>query len=300
MTNHSQPNKDQLRRFVFANADVRGELVQLDQTIHDAMANHDYPEPIQLHLAELMTACALLAAVIKFNGRMFIQAKGENGPVSVMQVECDNQFNLRGIARWEGDIDPAPQTLQQLLGDNGRLAIIIIPDQGEQYQGIVPLTGERVEHCIEEYFAQSEQLNTRLWLFPGDQRCSGLLLQELPNQDAEKLEQDWAHLEHLTQTLTPEEMLELDQETLLHRLYHQEQYKLYPPHNVQFKCTCSRDRTAEALISLGEQELFEMLEEGHAVVNCDFCNALYQFDKVDLQQMLSGNIPEKREDKPLH
>lgn len=282
-------NIDQLKRFILTDHNIRGEVVQLEKSFQAIVNTHNYPFPIQEHLGEMAAAAALLAATIKFEGNLIIQARG-TGALTAMQVECTHDYQLRGIARVQGPIGDKPMALKELLG-NGQLAITIVPNKGERYQGIVPLEGETLADFIETYFAQSEQLKTRIWLATGNDRSAGFLIQELPDDDLTEEEQsnaDWDHIEQLTQTITSDELLSLDQDVLLNRFYHQEDIRVYDPEPVAFNCSCSQERTAEALLSLGTSDLEELLMDGKAEVKCQFCNHTFQFDAVDLQNMIRG------------
>jgi molecular chaperone Hsp33 len=269
-------------KFLFEAFAVRGELVRLGSTVRTALEKHDYPMPLQALLGEALTAAALLAGTLKFEGLLILQAKGL-GPLTLLMAECSHDGKLRGIARYEGDIPEAP--LVGLLGE-GHLAITIEPGPGNRYpgggtryQGIVPLDGVSLGECIEHYFSQSEQLGTRLWLEADGQHAAGLLLQELPATGHSQRDTDaWNRVCRLTDTLTRAELLTLDPETLLHRLFHQEDVRLFPAESLLFSCSCSRERIEAALRSLGEPELRSILEEqGRIDVTCEFCNQKHHF-----------------------
>lgn len=262
-------------KFLFEEFAVRGELVRLDATVQAVLAKHLYPAPLRALLAESLAASALLAGTLKFEGLLILQAKGV-GPLTLLMAECSHDGKLRAIARYEGDIPDAP--LVSLLGE-GHLAITIDPATGNRYQGIVPLDGISLGECIEHYFSQSEQLGTRLWLVSAGSRAAGLLLQELPSTDGNRRDADaWNRVCRLTDTLTRDELLDLAPETLLHRLFHQEDVRLFEPESLMFSCSCSKERVEHALRSLGETELRSILEEqGRITVTCEFCNQQRSF-----------------------
>lgn len=255
------------------------------------LAKHDYPLEVQTLLGEIMAAAILLAATLKFEGQLTIQARG-NGPVSLLNVECTHEHQLRAIARWDGDT--TGMDFRALLG-NAVLAITITPRQGERYQGIVPLTGTSLAECLEFYFAQSEQLPTRIWLYQGNNRAGGLLLQVLPYNSANPVDparqqEDWHRVSSLAATLTADELLNLDSETLLTRLFHEEEVTVFPPEPIEFRCTCSRERTAAALVQLGKAELEDIVaEQGQVEITCQFCNQQYRFDPVDVAMLFQEN-----------
>ena len=166
----------------------------------------------------------------------------------------------------------------------------ITPEEGERYQGIIPLTGDSLTDTLEAYFAQSEQLPTRLYLFTdlteGQSRAAGLLLQVLP-VDPEKAKQDFSDLVIVTDTITSTELLNLPTEQMLHRLYHDEEVELFAPQPIRFVCGCSREKCESAIISLGKAIIEEHIAEGKLEISCDYCNSTYQFDSAELSLLLN-------------
>lgn len=279
------------QRFLFDETDVRGEWVTLQHSYTDVLAKHRYPEPVAQLLGELMAAAALLVGTLKFDGILVLQARSE-GPLSLLMVECSSQRELRGIARYEAHQCQPDARLGDLM-PQGVLAITIDPRQGQRYQGVVALEGETLGDCLSDYFATSEQLPTRFWLCADGQRATGLLLQQLPVDritDPETREAHWQHLSTLAETLTAEEQLSLDAHTLLHRLFHQEVLRLFEPEPVCFHCSCSRERSAHALQSIGQADAEAVLLEqgGQVVIDCQFCNQRYVFDSADVAQLFVG------------
>ena len=283
--------QDHKQRFLFPDSDIRGELVQVESSVSRILEGHSYPLPVQGLIGEAVAAVALLASTLKFKGRLALQAQGK-GPVSLLLAECSHDGDLRALARHSDGQDWSHGDIQTLIGE-GTMVITITPDQGRQYQGIVPLSGDSLAACLQGYFQQSEQLPTRLWLASGNNRAAGLLLQRLPNQLAttDGNNQMWEHLDALASTLQMEELLNLDDQTILHRLFHDTPPQLPDAQPLQFGCTCSRDRNRNALISLGNQELQQLLDEdGEVTLTCDFCRHQEHFDAVDLAEMIrEGN-----------
>lgn len=279
--------QDHKQRFLFPDSDIRGELVQVESSVSRILEGHSYPLPVQGLIGEAVAAVALLASTLKFKGRLALQAQGK-GPVSLLLAECSHDGDLRALARHSDGQDWSHGDIQTLIGE-GTMVITITPDQGRQYQGIVPLSGDTLAACLQGYFQQSEQLPTSLWLASGNNRAAGLLLQRLPNQLAttDGNNQMWEHLDALASTLQMEELLNLDDQTILHRLFHDTPPQLPDAQPLQFGCTCSRDRNRNALISLGSQELQQLLDEdGEVTLTCDFCRHQEHFDAVDLAEML--------------
>lgn len=280
---------DFVQRFHFSDSPVRGELVQLEDTVAAVLARHDYPARVAALLSEAMAATLLLATTLKFEGSLILQARG-NGPLQTLMVECNHRREMRAIAQvaddWEEAADALP--LDRLFGD-GQLVITIDPEGGQRYQGIVPLDRATLALCLEHYFEQSEQLSTRIWLAAGEGHAAGLLLQVLPGQGSGGDADVWPRLCQLTDTVTAPELLALPATELLYRLYHEETVELYDSEEACFRCTCSRTRTEQVLLALGEPELRGIIaEQGAIEVSCQFCNQEYRFDPIDVEQLLRG------------
>ncbi|MGL5949137.1 MAG: Hsp33 family molecular chaperone HslO [Aeromonas sp.] len=273
---------DLLYRYLFEEYEVRGELVQLDATYRHVVEAQNYPAPVQKLLGELLVATSLLTATLKFEGSITVQLQGD-GPLRLAVINGDHLQQLRGVARYEGEL-PSDGVLKNLIG-NGQLVITITPAQGERYQGIVALEGDSLAACLEDYFAQSEQLATKLWIRTGEvdgqPRAAGILLQALPAQSSDHSE-DFVHLTQLTATIKDEELFGLGAEEILYRLYHQDKVRLFDPQAVAFRCTCSRERCEGALLQVAYNEVQEMLLEGDVAMHCDYCGASYQFNAHDV------------------
>lgn len=280
--------QDSLQRFVFEGAPIRGEIVRLDSTYRAVLDRRDYPPVVRELLGEFMAAAALLTATLKFDGRLSLQVQG-NGPIGLLVVECTAAGAMRAIAQWQGEV-PAG-SLRRMVGD-GRFAMTIDPEGSrERYQGIVAIEGETVADALEHYFAQSEQLDTRLWLAAGPDQAAGMLLQKLPqagNEDPDI----WARAVHLGSTLTRTELLALPVREILRRLYHEEDIRLFSRRPVSFRCSCSRERVEGVLRMLGRAEVDSILEEqGRIEVDCEFCGSRYAFDSVDAAALFAAPAP---------
>ena len=243
-------NQDLLYRYLFEEYEVRGELVQLDSTYRHIVDAQNYPVQVQKLLGELLVATSLLTATLKFEGSITVQLQGD-GPVRLAVINGDHNQQLRGVARYEGEL-PTDDKLQSLIG-NGQLVITITPEEGERYQGIIALEADTLAACLEQYFAQSEQLATKLWIrtghHQGQPRAAGILLQELPAQ-SEDHGADFDHLIQLTSTIKDEELFGLEAEEILYRLYHQDKVRVFDPQAIEFRCTCSRARCEGALLQI--------------------------------------------------
>lgn len=281
---------DQSQRFIFEDTDIRGEIIQLTDSYQDILANHSYPAPVARLLGEFLCAAALLSSTIKFNGSLTLQARTE-GAISLIMAEASSDHGLRGIAK-ASDLPNSGQ-FHELLA-NGQLSITIDPEEGNRYQGIVSLEGDDLASCLEAYFQQSEQLNTRLFLTSDDSHCAGMLIQQLPatlkiSEEARDIQ--WEHVTKLADTLSAEELLSLNINDLLYRLYHQDKVRLFEEKQYRFECSCSRERTMSALTTLPPQELKEIIAEQGAIdINCEFCNARYLFKEDDISHLLDRTL----------
>ena len=294
---------DTLQRFIFENAAVRGELVEISDTWKQVQARKDYPAPVRTLLGEMLAAAALLSANLKFNGMIVMQMHGD-GPVRLLVVECDSDLQLRATAKLADDaLIPDDADLTQLVNvhGHGRFVITLDPKEklpGQQpYQGIVPLDGKTVAVVIENYMHRSEQLETKLWLAADQNVSRGLLLQKLPREGGSGTQVDddgetWNHTAMLASTLRTEEMLSTDINTLMHRLFWEETIRVFEPRHPTFHCSCTREKVANMLIMLGKPEIDSALADlGKLAINCDFCGQHYEFDKVDCAQLFATENP---------
>lgn len=281
-------DKDTQQKFLVESCDVRGHLVQLDDTWQDAVARIDYPPRVRKVLGEAFAAAALLASTIKFDGKLTLQVRGE-GAVHLLVVQITNDGSLRGLARWKEE--PGEDSLQAMFGDDARMIITIEASrQAEPYQGIVPLEGSTLADALQNYFKTSEQLPTRLFLAVSESSAVGILIQKLPGEERMADDADgWERASALCETLTDEELCVEDSQTLLYRLFHEEQVRVFDPEAVRFHCSCSRDRTDSMLTGLGKAEVTSILEEqGEVEISCEFCDSVYTYDKVDVAALFKG------------
>lgn len=294
--------KDQLQKFLFQQAAVRGEFVEMGEAWSQIQANHHYPAPVTRLLGEMIGAAVLLCGNIKFNGALILQIQGD-GPVRLLVVECDSALHVRATAKLDSAAAiQKDATFTDLINANGRGRFVITLDPhdkvpGQQpYQGIVSLEGDTIAHVIENYMKQSEQLDTRICLAADKRVIRGLLLQKMPSKTgpdgiSEKNEEEenaWQHLAALTSTLKPKEMLETDIDTLRHRLFWEEDVYMFDPLTPVFQCTCSREKVAHMLKMLGEKEVGDALaEQGDLLIDCDFCGQTYPFNSDDCARIFA-------------
>jgi molecular chaperone Hsp33 len=278
---------DSLQRFIFEGVPVRGEIVHLDATWRAVLERHDYPAPLRAVLGELMAAAALLSATLKFDGSLILQMQG-SGTVKLIVVECTSEQTMRATAKWDGEL--AAGSFRELVGD-GRFAITIAPSDGKQtYQGIVELAGDSVSQVLEHYMAASEQLETRLWLGADGSQAAGMLLQRVPGPDGSDPDA-WNRAVTLSETVTDRELLNLPARQIIHRLFHEEDVRVFDARILSFRCSCSRERVVGMLRLLGRAEVRSIVaEQGEVDVNCEFCNKRYALDAVDAEQIFAAEV----------
>jgi molecular chaperone Hsp33 len=287
-------DRDCLHRFIFENYPIRGHLVHLDAAWRALIEHREYPEAIRDTLGETVAAALLLAATIKFDGVLSLQLQGE-GPVHLMLAQCTSGLGVRGLARFSQD--EQSRRIFDLMG-TGNLTVTLENEDGSQrYQGVVPLSENRLADSLQEYFEKSEQLPTRLWLQADAHGASGMLLQRLPDpksatgESAESVDDAWRRVQLIGETLTPLELRTLTDTQILHRLFNEDDLRVFEPQPVYFRCRCSRERVTAMLQGLGEAETRGVLaERGEVEVRCDFCNRAYSFDAVDVAQMFSPAV----------
>jgi len=294
-------DRDCLHRFLFEHYPIRGHIVHLDASWRALLEHREYPEVIRDTLGEAVAASVLLAATLKFEGTLSLQLQGQ-GPMHLMLAQCSDALGVRAVARYRETEAEYQRDLSALSGA-GKLTVTLENDDlSQRYQGIVPLTGERMADCLRSYFESSEQLPTRLWLHADANGASGLLLQRLSNDsiknrtagssreeiDPAEVEDAWQRVQLLGDTLKPEELQTLSDRSILRRLFAEDDVRLFESAPVFFRCRCSRERVTGMLRSLGPEEVRSVLaEQGHVEVRCDFCNRAYRFDAVDVEQLFS-------------
>ncbi|TXI73507.1 MAG: Hsp33 family molecular chaperone HslO [Limnohabitans sp.] len=327
----------ELHKFIFEGMPVRGMLVRLTDAWQDILTRRaantqtgPYPAPVRQLLGEMAAAGVLMQGNIKFNGALILQIFGD-GPVKVGVVEVQPDFSLRATCTQVGEVAEGA-TLSQMvnLHNQGRCAITLDPKDrmpGQQpYQGVVPLFGdqgeklENLSEVLEHYMLQSEQLDTVLVLAADDKVASGLLIQRLPVEGEGNLagksdsvareavlgeSEDFSRIAILAKSLKREELLTLDAETILHRLFWEEPLARFEPlvgeAGPRFACSCSRERVGQMIRSLGTTEVESILaEQGQVEVGCDFCGAQYRFDPVDAAGLFTAAVNTPDTDGSVH
>jgi molecular chaperone Hsp33 len=303
----------ELHKFIFEGLPVRGALVRLTDawaTVLSRRAGNTqtgaYAQPVSELLGEMLAAGVLMQSNIKFNGALVLQIMGD-GPVKLAVAEVQSDLSLRATASVHGEVGEGARLSEMVNVLNlGRCAITLDPKDkqpGQQpYQGVVPLYGdkkeklEKMSDVLEHYMLQSEQLDTRLVLAADGNVAAGLLIQRMPlegeanlgksREDDIGLDEAFNRIAIFTQSLKRQELLELDADTILHRLFWEEKLLRFAPQTPKFACSCSRDRVGGMLHNLGVAEVESILAERELIeVGCDFCGAQYRFDAIDAAQL---------------
>jgi molecular chaperone Hsp33 len=274
---------NEVQGFILEDCGIRGALVRLEETWRQVIAAHDYPPAVRTLLGEGVAAAVLLASGLKTAPSVSLQLQGE-GPLKLLLIQCTDGLRVRGMASFK----PAPQAVP-LLG-SGRLVVNV--DTGKPngfFQGIVPLMSSKLDECLEAYFAQSEQLETRLVLKSNEQRVAGLLLQVLPGRGEERAADEFETAAAFAATVSTEELTGLAAEELLPKLFAGHSIRLFAAKPVAHDCRCTPERLAGVVRMLGEDELKTLLaEQGHVELTCEFCNRAFRYDDVQVQSIMQG------------
>ena len=274
---------NEVQTFILEDSGIRGALVRLTETWEQVVAAHDYPPAVRALLGEGIVATVLLATGLKATPNVSLQLQGE-GPLKLLLIQCTDGQRVRGMASFKA----APQAVP-LLGA-GRLVVNL--DTGKPngfFQGIVPLSSAKLDECLEAYFAQSEQLETRL-ILRTDERCvAGLLLQALPGHGEERAAGAFEAAAACAATVSAAELTGSSAEELLPKLFAGQSIRLFASHPVVHDCRCTPERLAGVVRMLGEEELKSLLaEQGHVELKCEFCNRAFRYDDVQVDAIMRG------------
>jgi molecular chaperone Hsp33 len=283
MTLHS--SQDQLHPFIFEQSAVRGNCVHLDQSLFTALEHQPLPPALKKVIGEFAAASVLLTATLKMQGKLILQLQSK-GALQLLVVECTSEMDIRATAKVHEELhgDHLSQWLEQ-----GQLVITLVPEDGEPYQGIVPLEGDSIAGMLENYMLRSQQIDTKLWLTAEGDRAAGLLVQKLPQQQESDLD-CWNRIQHLAATITDSELLDLDTETLLQRLFVEEDLRLFEGRPVRAFCSCSQTTVTNMLQMLGLAEVRSIIDEqGSVQIQCDFCHKQYVVDEQEALALFDGN-----------
>lgn len=269
--------------FSFTLANYRGGRVVLHKSYQEIISKTEYPESIRNILGQALAALALMSSNLKFKGKMSLQLQGDSR-LSLLFVEINDRGHLRGLAQWQDDINMDDDF--ESLSKNSHLVVNIIPEKGKSYQGVVALDENTLAGCLNNYFKQSEQLLTGFWLFADESSASGLMLQAFPDANDSDLLM-WDELSLLANTISANEMLELDHQTLLHRVFAEHDLNLFEPRKLQFHCPCSEEKALHSILLLSREEIDDIFQQQDTISShCDFCNCEYTFNQEQIYQGL--------------
>ena len=301
---------EQVQRFILENRPVRGQWVGIGQGWRDLRQFREYSPPVQELLGQTVCASLLLAATLKFKGTLTLQLQG-NGAVGLLVAQCTDDFRYRALARAQGDgaaTSLTPEVFRWLVGDEGRLTVTIeAQERALRYQGVVPLEGHSLAACLEQYFASSEQLPTRVRLAADAQHAAGLLVQRLPgaggvadNADDEA-STAWADAQASLEAVTAADLLHFTGEELLMQDFRQHDVRVFAGAPARFECRCGTQRVDNMLRGLGQQEVRAVLkEQGAVTVTCDFCNRPYQYDAAAVEALFAEDAQPGNEAQQGH
>ena len=282
-----------VRRFLFEGLDIRGAVVHLGEVWQQMQAGRDYQPTVAQLLGEMAAVTALIGAQLKQPGRLTFQLRG-GGPIQLLVMDCNEQLQMRGMARSNPVVLPAP--VPELLGAHlgGQLMLSLdLPNARQPYQSYVPLVGDSTSAIFEHYLEQSEQQASRLFLSAGPKSAACLFLQKMPDADVHDPD-GWDRITHLASTVKTQELLELDAESLLTRLFHEDMEKhgirIYDPLPVVYHCPENWDKVRDMIRSIGRQDAESILaEHGEIVIRDDICNREYRFSPEDVAALFAAS-----------
>lgn len=293
---------DFVQTFQIEDLNIRGRLVRMEDAFAHATDNHNYPPLLAQLIGETMVLASVLASALKYEGIFTLQIQGD-GPVSLIMADITSDGAMRAYAKCGEDADLSnvdSVSIPQLIGA-GHMAFTV--DQGpdtDRYQGIVELTGATLAECAQNYFRQSEQLDTAIVITSkpstgdGPSRAAGLMIQRLPREkDGDIEEESWRRAVVLMSSIKSEELLDigLSASQVLYRLYHEDGIRLYTQSYLRNECRCSEERVSGTLRSFPKVEIEEMKEDGRITVTCEFCRTDYVYDDAKLEALYSEVSP---------
>lgn len=284
-------DQDVVRRYLCDHAPgARVVSGRLTQTARALVTHQNMPPQVAALCQEMALAASLLTNCLKFEGEMIVQAKSD-GAVSLLVAECTSDGQLRTTAQWDPTLSATG--FRELVG-GGYFAVTVDPKQGERYQGIVTLDADSIAACMNQYFQQSEQLDTEMWLAADGDTAGGLLIQRIATEGGHAQTEDAGleSLKALAHTVLNRELIADAGPKLVYRLFHELNPRQFDPWPVYFGCSCSKARSARAIRALGAQDVKQLFEEQTEVrVDCHFCGQVYEYDQADLEWLLSDQPP---------
>ncbi|MDH3440773.1 MAG: Hsp33 family molecular chaperone HslO [Gammaproteobacteria bacterium] len=279
--------KDVVVPFVFESLPVRGALVQLENAWQRMQEGHDYANPVSEILGHAAAATTLIAQSLKFDGSITMQISSQ-GPLGMVVMQATDDLDIRGMAT-SRDIEDDAQFAE--LVESAHCAVTVDAGAMERpYQGIVEINPESIAASFENYFDRSVQVPSHMVLQSAQSHCGGILLQQMPGEQP-ATEDDWRRLGFLIATLRSQDLTEGATAELLHKLFAEDDVRMFQSRKVRFHCRCTQSRVEEVLRFLGEEETRAALEEkGSVDVTCEYCGKVRSFDPVDVSRVFSDYV----------
>lgn len=275
--------KDTIQKFIFEEHDCRGTVVHLNESMLTVLNQHHYNPAVQQLLAETLISAVILMSMIKFDGELSLQFESD-GYVKALVAKCSSDFKIKGLVQ----VDSEKLSGEGLL-ESGRLAVNLLTQKGQRQQSLLEIKGGSIVESLEHYFEQSEQLSTKIWLSNDENGISGLLLQKMPPSSGSvksNQEQIFEHLTTLAATTRTDELLYDNNELLLHKLFHEEDVRLFDEQTISFYCNCSTDKMRNAVAMLGQEEAQAILAEKQFIeVVCEYCCQKHNFSRDDVDKL---------------
>jgi len=276
-----------INRFLFKDLDIRGQHLSLIDTWQELIQNRGYSVPVRQLFGELSALAIFLANGIKHKGKLTLQVQG-SGVVSLLLVEVTSNLKIRGMVRSDGAIEE-DDSLDKILGEGQIVATLYNSQTDHSFQSLVPINQKGLIETFEDYFFQSEQLESRLWVSSTQENLCAMLLQKMPEADQHDSE-GWHRVGTLSDTITQDELNSLDAESLLHRLFHEETLQLFNADWVGYECEQNKERFEKIIYDLGEQDARDLLKErGEIAIHNEICNEHLFFDEQDVNRIFTTN-----------
>ncbi|MBT3277095.1 MAG: Hsp33 family molecular chaperone HslO [Candidatus Thioglobus sp.] len=280
-----------INRFLFKDLNIRGQHLSLNDAWQEMIQNRSYSPLVRQLFGELSALAIFLASGMKHQGKLTLQIQGD-GVVSLLLVEVSSELKIRGMVRANGTIKPS-DSLDKILGKGQIVATLYNAQTDHSFQSLVPRNSQGLVATFEDYFSQSEQLDSKLWVSSTKDNLSAMLIQKMPEADQYNTE-GWHRVCTLAGTVTDKELSELDAERLLHRLFHEETLQLFEADWVSYECTQNKERFEKIIFDLGEQDARDLLnEQGEISIHNEICNEHLFFDEQDVNRIFTSKFPEE-------
>ena len=278
---------DQNTRFILPDYHVRGQIVKLRLSYQRILENAEYPSVVAQLLGQALAAVSALGSIINLRGSIILQVQGD-GPLHTLVAQANSAGEIRGLAHGFEAIEN--QTSFSQLQGKGRVVMTVDGEGSKRYQGIVEITGDCLADALQTYFRQSEQLSTHIHITADGEQAACFLLQQLPGDVSGQSGDNWQHVKILSETLSDQELLALDERQILHRLFHRDDVQLFKADSLSYRCRCSRDKVVPSIKQMGYEDAMDLVDErGEIRADCEFCNQAYRFDRVDVASLFKAD-----------